>query len=329
MRRSFNAAAAVGIALALSFAPAANAQGVWQGYHYVGSAAPTAYTGMEKLATTIKEKTAGAISIRMNVGGALPIQAASITQAVGDGLVQIAADGFMTGNVPITGVLRLPMLLTSPEEFAKASAALMPQIEQAYLKKGVVVLAQYVYPLQVAWSTKKLTSVEELAGQKMRVTSPEQSEFVQILGGTALTIGAPDVPSALASGLVDGAFTASSGGGRLWKDQLKYNFRFGPNYFNSLIIVNRDTWEGLSDQNRKIVKDAAMQAAQDITAGMKAEEAELTRQLAEGGMVVTEASPEIFAETAKKMPPIWDAWAAKHDASAKKALAEVRSIVGR
>lgn len=240
MGRSLSAAVA-GIALGLSLSPLAQAQSTWQGYHYVGSAAPTAYTGMEKLAAAIKEGTKGAVSVRMNVGGALPIQAASITQAVGDGLVQIAADGFMTGNVPITGVLRLPMLLTSEEEFAKASAALMPDIEKAYLKKGVVVLAQYVYPLQVAWSTRKLTTVEDMVGQKMRVTSPEQSEFVKLLGGSALTIGAPDVPSALASGLVDGAFTASSGGGRLWKDQLKYNFRFGPNYFNSFIIVNQDT----------------------------------------------------------------------------------------
>lgn len=328
MGRSLSAVVA-GIALGLSLGSTAQAQTTWQGYHYVGSAAPTAYTGMEKLAATIQQTTKGAITIRMNVGGALPIQAANITQAVGDGLIQIAADGFMTGNVPITGVLRLPMLLTSEEEFAKASAALMPDIEKAYLRKGVVVLAQYVYPLQVAWSTKKLTSVEDVAGQKMRVTSPEQGEFVRLLGGSALTIGAPDVPSALASGLVDGAFTASSGGGRLWKDQLKYNYRFGPNYFNSLIIVNQDAWESLSDENRKIVKAAALKAAEEITAGMKAEEADLTRQLAEGGMVVTEAGPEVFAEAAKKMPPVWDDWASKHDASAKEALAKVRSIVGR
>jgi TRAP-type C4-dicarboxylate transport system substrate-binding protein len=328
MGRSFNAVVA-GLALGLSLGPLAHAQSTWQGYHYVGSAAPTAYTGMEKLAAAIKEETRGAVSIRMNVGGSLPIQAASITQAVGDGLVHIAADGFMTGNVPITGVLRLPMLLTSEEEFAKASAALMPDIERAYLKKGVVVLAQYVYPLQVAWSSRKLTSVEDMAGQKMRVTSPEQSEFVKLLGGTAITIGAPEVPSALASGLVNGAFTASSGGGRLWKDQLKYNFRFGPNYFNSFIIVNKDTWDRLSDENRKVIKAAAQRAAQQITADMKAEEADLTRQLAGAGMVVTEATPDVFAQAAKKMPPIWDDWAAKHDAESRKALADVRSIVGR
>lgn len=329
MRMSF-AAGLAGIALSGTLlATAAQAQVNWQGYTYIGSAQPTAYKGMEKLAASIKEQTKGAVNIKMNVGGTLPIQATNITQAVGDGLVQFAADGFMIGNIPLTGVLRLPMLLTSEEEFANASDALLPEIEKAYLKKGAVVLAQYVYPLQVAWSSRKLTSLEDMAGQKMRVTSPEQGEFVKRLGGTAITIGAPEVASALASGVVHGAFTASSGGGRIWKDQLKYNYRFGPNYFNSLIIVNKDAWDKLPEANRKSIKEAAQRAAREITAEMRAEEAELTRQMAAGGMVVTEAPPQVFAEAAKKMPPVWEEWAAKHDAESRQALAKVRAIVKR
>ena len=50
------------------------AQATWQGYTYIGSAQPTAYKGMEKLAAVVRERTNGAISIKMNVGGALPIQ---------------------------------------------------------------------------------------------------------------------------------------------------------------------------------------------------------------------------------------------------------------
>jgi TRAP-type C4-dicarboxylate transport system substrate-binding protein len=310
-------------------ATAVSAQSNWQGYTYMGSAASVSYKGMEKLSKVVKEETKGSININMNVGGALPIQASNITQAVGDGILQIAADGFMTGNVPITGILRLPMLLVNEEEFATASAALMPDIESAYLKQGVVVLAQYVYPLQVAWSTKKLTSLEDLAGQKMRVTSPEQGEFVKKMGGTAVTIGTVEVPSALASGLVSGAFTASSGAGRLWKDQLKYSFRMGPNYFNALIIANKRSWDKLSDANRKVIKDAAQRVAKEMTASMKAEESELTRGMAAEGMIVTEAKPQVFQAAAKNMPPIWDDWAAKQGPESKKALTKVRTTIGR
>lgn len=307
----------------------AQAQHNWQGYHYLGSSAPAAYRGTERLAAVIREETKGAVNIRMNPGGSLPIQATNITQAVGDGIVQFAADGFPVGNVPITGVMRLPMLFATQDEFIKASETVMPAIERAYLKKGVVVLAQYVYPLQVAWSTRKLTSVADMAGQKLRVTSPEQGEFVKRMGGSAITIGTPEVASALASGVVNGAFTASAGGGRIWKDQLKYRYSLGPNYFNALIVANKDAWDKLSEPQRQAIRAAAQRVAREITAEMNTEEAELTRQMAAGGMVVTEAAPADFAEAAKKMPPVWDEWAAKHDAESKQALATIRAFVKR
>ena len=41
----------------------------------------------------------------------MPIKADSITAAVGDNVIQFGDDGFATGTIPITGVLRLPMLL--------------------------------------------------------------------------------------------------------------------------------------------------------------------------------------------------------------------------
>ena len=318
-----------GLAFSVLVATSAHAQQNWQGYHYLSSAAPTAYRGTERLANAIREETKGAINIKMNVGGSLPIQATNITQAVGDGILHFAADGFPIGNVPITGVMRLPMLFASQEEFFKASEAVMPAIEKAYLKRGVVVLAQYVYPLQVAWSTRKMTSVADMSDQKFRVTSPEQGEFVKRLGGSAITIGTPEVSSALASGVVNGAFTASSGGGRIWKDQLKYRYSLGPNYFNAMIIVNKDAWDKLPQAQRDTVKAAAQRVTREITAEMNTEEAELTRQMAAGGMVVTEATPEAFAEAAKRMPPVWDAWSAKHDADSKQALATIRSLVKR
>ena len=318
-----------GIAFSVLAVTSAHAQQNWQGYHYLGSAAPTAYRGTERLANIIREETKGAINIKMNVGGSLPIQATNITQAVGDGVIHFAADGFPVGNEPITGVMRLPMLFSSQSEFLKASESVMPAIESAYLKKGVVVLAQYVYPLQVAWSTRKLTSVADLAGQKFRVTSPEQGEFVKRLGGSAITIGTPEVSSALASGVVNGAFTASSGGGRIWKDQLKYRYGLGPNYFNAMIIVNKDAWDKLTQAQRDTIKSAAQRVTREITAEMNAEETELTRQMQAEGMTVTEATPQAFADAAKQMPPIWEAWSAKHDAESKKALATIRSIVKR
>ena len=55
-----------------------------------------------------------------------------------------------------------------------------------------------------------------------------------------MTLGAPEVPSALDRSVVDGVLTASTGGGNIWKDLLKFNYRLGINYFNSVVIVNKE-----------------------------------------------------------------------------------------
>ena len=121
-----------------------------------------------------------------------------------------------------------------------------PYLEKAFEKKGVIVLGQYLYPFQVGFSSKKLTSLADIKGQKIRVTSPEQGEFIKRLGGVPVTLGAPEVPSALDRGVVDGVLTASTGGGNVWKDLLKFNYRLGINYFNSVFIVNKERFGKLT-----------------------------------------------------------------------------------
>lgn len=205
---------------------------------------------------------------------------------------------------------------------------MQPYLEEALTEQGVTLLSQYVYPLQVAWSSKELRSLDDLSGQKMRVTSPEQGEFVERFGGVPVTIGAPEVSTSLQRGVVDGVFTASAGGGRIWKDLLTHNYRFGPNYFNSLIIVNSDVFDNLSEEEQQVVRQAAEDAAKWITESLYEDEDEITQQLIDEGMVVTEPNPGDIDRAVEMMQDYWPEWAAGVGPEAEKALAEVRRAIG-
>ena len=115
----------------------------------------------------------------------------------------------------------------------------------AYDKKGSTVLSTYYFPMQIAWSSKKLTSLDEFKGQKIRATSPEQIEFLKRFGANGLTVGGSEVPSALERGVVDGVLTANAGGGKVWKDLLKYCYEIGLNYFEANIAVNKEAYAKL------------------------------------------------------------------------------------
>jgi TRAP-type transport system periplasmic protein len=277
----------------------------------------------------VKQETNGELQINLHLGGSLPIKATDITAAVGDNIVQLADDGFATGTIPITAILRLPMLLQSDQDLARAMAILRPHLDDAYGKRGIVVLGQYAYPFQVIWGKRKITALADIKGMKLRVTSVEQGEFVRRFGGVSLPLGSPDVAAALDRGVVEGVFTASSGGGLTWHDLLKYRYGFPTSYVNSTLVVNREALEKLLPATQKILRDAAADQAIWATGEMQRVENDVTAQFGKEGMVLTDASPEDIKLATDTMRPYWDEWATHHSADAVAILKEIRAAVGR
>ena len=95
---------------------------------YVTNAVATTITAKGEVAMIerIEKETDGELKIKFHLAGSLPINVTNITSAVADGVVQLGDDGFFQGNVPIGGLLRLPMLVQTREEFDKALKIALP-----------------------------------------------------------------------------------------------------------------------------------------------------------------------------------------------------------
>jgi TRAP-type C4-dicarboxylate transport system substrate-binding protein len=221
------------------------------------------------------------------------------------------------------------MLITNAQEFEKALAVMKPYVERAYDKKGSTVLATYYFPVQIAWSNKKLTSLEDLKGQKIRATSPEQIEFLKRFGANGLTVGAPEVPSALERGVVDGVLTANAGGGKVWKDLLKYCYEIGLNFFEANIVVNKEAYAKLPANYRDSLNKAVVELSPKMTQMMAQEEGEEKAKRKAEGMVQTTATPEEYKRGAERMASYWDEWAKAKGAETQEALKKVREALGR
>ena len=161
------AAALFALTLMLALGRPAVAAEKWDLYVYNAVGTVAAVKGLDTAIEQIEKETNGELSIRLHLGGSLPINTTTITQAVSDDVVQMGDDGYFLGNVPIGGVLRLPMLLRTLSDYDKAAAIMNPFLIKAFEKKGLVVLGQYLYPFQVAYSSKKLTSLADVKGQKI------------------------------------------------------------------------------------------------------------------------------------------------------------------
>ena len=301
----------------------------WTVYTYVPAATLAPAKVFQEIIERVSKETNGGFQMKYHLGGALTIKATDITTAVGDNVIQIGDDGMQQGNVPITGILRLPMLITTTAELDKALAVMKPYVERAYDKKGSTVLATYYFPMQIAWSSKKLTSLDDFKGQKIRATSPEQIEFLKRFGANGLTVSGAEVPSALERGVVDGVLTANAGGGKIWKDLLKYCYEIGLNYFEDNLVVNKEAYAKLPAAYKESLTKAIVELAPKMTQMMAAEEIdEATKRKAEG-MIQTKATPDDYKRGAERMVDFWDVWAKRNGAETQEALKKVRETLGR
>jgi TRAP-type transport system periplasmic protein len=109
---SATAAAALCASLAL-FSTGAAAAETWK--FYMHQSAPNFATsrGAKLLTEEIEKATNGELKMQLHLSGTLQISASDITKAVGENIVQLGDDLFNSGNVPLAGIPRLPMLVQS------------------------------------------------------------------------------------------------------------------------------------------------------------------------------------------------------------------------
>ena len=182
--------------------------------------------------------------------------------------------------------------------------------------------------MQFIWGRKKLESLDDIKGMKLRVAQPEQGEFVRHFGGTSITMSAPEVPSALDRGVVDGIFTAGVGA-VLWKDLLKYGYVLIVNVNNSYFIANTEAFNKLSPDLQAKLRDVAQQSARWDQDTMQKEEAESVQILSGMGYTFTKAKPEEVARAIDTMKPYWEEWAKSRGPDVVEALAKTRTALGR
>lgn len=314
---------------AVPMAGSAKAQTTWNMYITFPVATAPNVMGIKRILAGIEKESKGALKVNLHLGGSLPIKGNTITQAVADNVVQMGDDAFFQGNVPIAGLLRLPLLIRNLAEFKKAEKIMWPYIEEAYAKKGIIALGEYAYPLQYPFSSKKLTSLADIKGQKLRPTSPEQGEFVKRFGGIPVSAGAAEVPTALQRGTFNGVITAAAVGGKAWKEYLKYVYALPLNFGNSITIVNKAAFDKLSPEVQADLRKLVEKNTNEITATLSAKNDSVTKDLAKGGMVLTEPSDADAAEALKVMKPYWAQWAKQRGPKAVEALAKVRAALGR
>src|SRR5215470_2268496 len=174
-------------------------------------------------------------------------------------------------------------------------------------KMNAIFLARHVDGNPFHLYLNKPISSPDLTGLKIRIT-PVYRDFFQALGATVVQTAPGEVYTALERGVVDGYGWPITGVFDLgWNEKTK--FRVDPGFYTAevSVLVNKATWDRLSDAQKDVLRKAGAAGESEAFAEFAAENEKETKRQAAAGIQTITLNPGV-AETyvAKAYQAGWD-----------------------
>ena len=261
-------------------------------------------------ADKVKEYTNGDLELTIHAGGSL-FGGGEIKRAVQTGQANIG-ERFMSAHAneaPILAWDNLPFIAASYENNAKLWEAARDAVNEDLSEQNLVALYTCPWPGQGFYFNKEVASSEDTQGIKFRSYNSATATFAEELGMVPVQIEAAELSQALATGVAE-AFISSGSTGydrKVW-EHLSHYYKVNAWLPRNYVIVNKQAWEGLSDDVRAGVQKAADETGASCAAKSEELASWYFEQLEANGMTVTDAGPEFLAELeaiGEKMTADW------------------------
>jgi TRAP-type C4-dicarboxylate transport system substrate-binding protein len=151
-------------------------------------------------------------------------------------------------------------------------------------KMNAIFLARLVDNNPFHLYLNKPISTPDLTGLKLRIT-PVYRDFFQALGATVVQTAPGEVYTALERGVVDGYGWPITGVFDLgWNEKTKY--RVDPGFYTAevSVLVNKASWDRLTDAQKNVLRKAAEIGEAEAGAEFAAENQKETARQAAGGI---------------------------------------------
>ncbi len=216
--------------------------------------------GNQQFADDLKKRSGGEVIVAPHFGGALGFKSKDVLDVVGRGAVPLgdAAVGFWIGIDPIFQLSLLPFLVADTKEAFELYQIGKPYYSKVLLKNNQYLLYAVPWPPNGIWSKRPLTSANALNGLKIRTLDPASTNVFKTLNAIPQQLAWADVVPMLATGGIEAVLTSADGGSsaKFW-DHVSHFSAINFAWALSMLTVNKDAFDKLSDKNKKAVRDVA------------------------------------------------------------------------
>jgi TRAP-type C4-dicarboxylate transport system substrate-binding protein len=200
------------------------------------------------LAEQISEATGGEITIRVYPGGELGKGPVKQYDRVLDGVADIvyALPGYTASQFKKTLLVELPGIVTGDQNITGKMWDNIDLLENEFKRTKLLGLWS-ARPGSLLMANKKIESMADLKGLKIRVPSKNTGRVVEAWGATAVSMPITQVYQSMETGVVDGTLVDTSVLGSFKLGEVTKYVTQGMIGSNSLfmLIMNRDSWDGL------------------------------------------------------------------------------------
>nr|WP_314464889.1 TRAP transporter substrate-binding protein [uncultured Clostridium sp.] len=256
---------------------------------------PTA-EGAKKFAELVWERTEGRIKIKVFTGGEMGNEN-EIAEQVQYGGIDFARVSIMTLTDvnPKFNVLQLPYLYRDETHMWKVlDGAIGDEFMEELKGSGAVALSWYDAGARHFYNTlRPIERVEDIRKMRIRVAKSDMmAAVVEALGAKPVPLAYSDVYAALETGYIDGAENN-------WPSYETMNHYEVAKYITldahsripELQLASQATWDRLSEEDRKIIKECGVESAAYERQIFTVREENVRERLIKAGCVVTELSP--------------------------------------
>lgn len=172
---------------------------------------------------------------------------------------------------------------------------------QEYLGQNIVYTGTYSTSPYTIISKDPIRSVADLKGKKMRVPGSLWSRWASSVGGIEVNVPSSEMYEGLDKGALDIAIQAPGAlrSYSLW-DTAKYVTRVNLGTYHSLSLMsyNRDTWNAMSDEQRRFLLNDAARAGVDATLQYMKTDEEVLAVAKDHGVEVIKAPDDMVKQKA-------------------------------
>lgn len=249
-------------------------------------------------AECVTNATAGDIAITTHPGGSL-FAGADIKRAIQTGQVQIGErllSGHQNENA-LFGFDSIPFLSPSFDDHAKLWDAAKPKIQEVLAEQNLELLYSVPWPPQGLYFKKEVNDLADMAGVKFRSYNNATSRLAELTGMLPVTIEAAEISQAFATGVAESMISSGATGydRKVW-ESLTHFYEVDAWLPRNYVMVNADTWNGVSDDNKAKIAACASEAEARGLARAKEYTQFTLDGLAAGGMSVGKAGDNLMGQ---------------------------------